>query len=119
MRRASAIRQMQEPRTNVIANRLRAARQLHNPQLSLEATARRTLALTGYRITKDMLVKIENDRRSVYDYEVRALALALGVDARFLLGLTDDPGPLTLSPLPAKEETGGQDPPIGPDRQAD
>lgn len=116
MRRASAIRRMPEPRTNVIANRLRAARQLHNPPLSLEATARRTLALTGYRITKDMLVKIENDRRSVYDYEVRALALALSVDARFLLGLTDDPGPLTLIPLPATDEAGGHDLPIRADR---
>jgi transcriptional regulator with XRE-family HTH domain len=93
MRRASAIRQLDVPRTNVIGERLRVARQLHRPPLSMEETGRRATELTGYRITRDMLVKIENDRRSVYDYEVRALALALDVDARFLLGLVDDPGP--------------------------
>jgi len=38
-----------------------------------------------------MLNKIETQRRSVYDFEVYALALAVSVDVRYLLGLTGDP----------------------------
>ncbi|MBX8463668.1 transcriptional regulator [Deinococcus sp. RIT780] len=38
-----------------------------------------------------MLIRIENHQRAVYDYEVRALAEALDVDTRFLLGIIDEP----------------------------
>ncbi|GGO38019.1 helix-turn-helix domain-containing protein [Deinococcus humi] len=92
MRQASALRRLTQ-QSNIIAERLRLARRLHDPPLTLEATSQRIKAVSGYSITKHMLIKIENNQRSVYDYEVRAFAEALGVDVRFLLGITDQPVP--------------------------
>lgn len=90
MRQPSALRRATK-KPNIIAERLRLARRLHNPPMTLEATASRVLELSGYRITKTMLIRIENHQRAVYDYEVRALAEALDVDTRFLLGIIDEP----------------------------
>ncbi|UQN10233.1 helix-turn-helix domain-containing protein [Deinococcus sp. QL22] len=102
MRRASAIRRREETMANLIGPRLRRARQFHTPPLTMEATAQRATA-SGYAITENMLNKIETQRRSVYDFEVYALALAVGVDARYLLGLTDDPG-FPQAPEPQDED---------------
>ncbi len=93
MRQASALRRLTQ-RSNIIAERLRLARRLHDPTLTLEATSQRIRAISEYSITKHMLIKIENNQRSVYDYEVKVFAEALGVDVRFLLGLSDDPSPV-------------------------
>jgi len=65
-----------------------------------EHTCQRATKLSGYVLTRDALVRIENQQRSAYDYEVLALSLALGVDVRFLLGLTDDPGSMILGTTP-------------------
>lgn len=88
----------------MIAERLRTARLQHLPPLSMEATAQRATALSKYHITRDMLGKIESNQRSVYDYEVCALALALEVDVRFLLGLIEEPneGQPLRTPLDAQ-----------------
>ncbi|WP_052351975.1 hypothetical protein [Deinococcus pimensis] len=90
-RRPSAIRQT-DKRSNIVAARVRLARHLHVPPLTIAKTSQRATELSGYKITRDALVRIENQQRSVYDYEVAALARALGVDANYLLGLTDEPG---------------------------
>lgn len=92
MRQPSAIRRSTN-RSNVIAERLRLARRLHDPPLTLQAVSDLIAATTDYTITKTMLIRIEGNQRSVYDYEVRALADVLKVDVRFLLGVTDDPHP--------------------------
>lgn len=90
-RQPSAIRRRDEAKANLIGPRLRTARGLHTPILTAERTAALATELSGFEITENMLNKIETQRRSVYDFEVYALALAVGVDARYLLGLTDDP----------------------------
>lgn len=90
MRQPSELRRATK-KPNIIAERLRLARRLHTPPMTLEATAARVFELSGYRITKTMLIRIENHQRAVYDYEVKALAEALNVDTRFLLGVIDDP----------------------------
>ena len=99
MRRASAIRRGQPSRPNLIADRLKTARHLRTPPLSIAETSRRATQALGIQITRIMLAKIEGKQRSVYDFEVLALALALGVDVRYLLGVIDDPHLKTLAPL--------------------
>lgn len=104
MRQASAIRRLKK-QSNIIAERLRLARRLHHPPMTLEATSARVHELSGFSITKTMLIRIENHQRSVYDYEVRALAEALNVDVRFLLGVIDEPQALSGSPEDNPEGT--------------
>ena len=92
MRKASGIRRKEGDSSNIVAVRLKAARSLHLPPLTMEETAQRATVLSGYHISRDMVVRIENGHRSVYDYEVYALSLALDVDVRFLMGIIDDTG---------------------------
>lgn len=92
VKRTSAIRRDPDGLANLIGSRLKAARELHSPPMTIRATAERVEALGSYTITNIMLHKIEGQRRSVYDFEVKLLAQALGVDVRYLLGLTDEPG---------------------------
>jgi len=93
MRRASAIRRGQPTRPNLVAARLKAARYLQTPPLSIAETSRRATQALGLQITRIMVAKIEANLRSVYDFEVVALAIALDVDTRYLLGIIDDPHP--------------------------
>lgn len=74
---------------NLIGPRLRTARKLDTPTLNAGRVAGSATKLTGFDITENMLNKIETQH--IDDFEVYALALAVGVDARYLLGLTDDP----------------------------
>lgn len=98
VRKASAIRRLDAQRPNLVGERVRLARQLHRPKLTLVEAARRASEGSGYHITRDTLIRIENLQRCAYDYEVVALAQALLVDVRFLLGLQDDPGFVALGP---------------------
>lgn len=75
----------------MVGERVRVARQMHQPPMSLEATSQRIMEVTGYDIKKHALTQIENQRRSCHDYEVVAIAHALGVTPLWLLGLTDAP----------------------------
>jgi hypothetical protein len=100
MRRASAIRRGQPSQPNLTADRLKAVRHLHTPALSVAETSRRATPALGFQIARIMLAKIESKQRSVYDFEV--LALALGVDVRYLLGVIDDPH--LVAPTPLKHE---------------
>jgi hypothetical protein len=44
------------------------------------------LARLGIQLDRATIAKIENNHRHVLDFEVKALARALGVDAGWLLG---------------------------------
>lgn len=44
------------------------------------------LARLGIQLDRAAIAKIENDHRYVLDYELRALAHALGVEVAWLLG---------------------------------
>lgn len=103
MRKASAIRrkESEHAQANIIADRLKLARAAQTPPLTMEETAKRASVLSGYHISRDMVIRIEKKRRSVYDYEVYALALALDVDVRYLMGLTEHPGTGERLPAPA------------------
>ncbi|WP_255639978.1 helix-turn-helix domain-containing protein [Deinococcus taeanensis] len=45
---------------------------------------------SGFEISQPTLTRIEKEKRSVYDFEVVALARALRADARWLLGMIDE-----------------------------
>jgi len=62
----------------------------------MESLAKLVLDRTGIPLTRAILLKVEANLRSVYDYEVVALSIALDVDVRYLLGLQDLDG----RPLP-------------------
>lgn len=48
---------------------------------------------TPYRITRPALAKIELGRKSVFDYELWAISIALDINPLYLMGITDDPTP--------------------------
>jgi HTH-type transcriptional regulator, cell division transcriptional repressor len=70
---------------NIIGKRVAQARRRHKPALTQDALSGR-LARVGVNLDRAAVAKIENDHRHVYDYELKALADALGVDANWLLG---------------------------------
>lgn len=92
MRKASALRQQTEAagislRGNVIGERLREARTSRG--LTLQALYERVQLQSGFELSQPTLTRIERGERSVYDFEVAALARALQIDARWLLGLLE------------------------------
>lgn len=76
-------------RKNVIGRRVAEARRRCSPMLTQDALSGR-LARLGIQIDRAAIAKIENNHRRVVDYEVRALAQALNVDANWLLGTNGD-----------------------------
>jgi len=94
VRRASAIRRQSaglegQPagRGNVIGERVRQARQRQS--LTMLQLCERVEAQAGYEFHQSTLTRIEQGIRSVYDFEVIILSLALETDVRVLLGLMD------------------------------
>ena len=73
--------------SNVIGKRLREARQ--GQQLTIQALNERVELQSGFSLGQPTLTRIEQGVRSVYDFEVAALSLALKVDAGWLLGLPE------------------------------
>lgn len=61
------------------------ARQGCKPALTQDALSGK-LARIGIQLDRAAIAKIENNHRHVFDYELKALAEALGVDANWLLG---------------------------------
>lgn len=61
------------------------ARQSCKPALTQDALSGK-LARLGIQLDRAAIAKIENNHRRVLDYELKALAVALGVDANWLLG---------------------------------
>ena len=77
------------PVSNVIGERVRQTRL--QQKITLQALYERIQVDSGFEMGQPTLTRIELGIRSVYDFEVAALARALQVDARWLLGLIDDP----------------------------
>ena len=82
-------------RRNIISERLAIARRLTDPVVTFAQLSKLAAERTGYHITVNALIKVELGVRPVYDYEVAAIGAALNVRTEFLLGLTDDPAPLS------------------------
>jgi hypothetical protein len=77
---------------NIVSRRVRIARELFpgfltQDQLSGRLAAQKTL------IDRPAIAKIETGTRGVNDFEVVALAKALKVDVRWLLGIQETGGP--------------------------
>ncbi len=72
-------------RKNIVGRRVAQARQRCNPPLTQDALSGR-LARLGIQLDRAAVAKIENNLRHVFDYELRALADVLDVDANWLLG---------------------------------
>jgi len=70
---------------NIIAKRVAQARQARNPPLTQDGLSGK-LARVGIQLDRAAIAKIENNHRRVLDYEVKALAAVLGVEAGWLLG---------------------------------
>ena len=72
-------------RKNIIGRRVAEARQGCKPALTQDALSGR-LARLGTQLDRAAIAKIENNHRRVLDYELKALADALGADVDWLLG---------------------------------
>jgi transcriptional regulator with XRE-family HTH domain len=72
-------------RKNIIGARVAQARKAHNPRLTQNELSGR-LARLGIQLDRAAVAKIENGQRHVLDYELRALARALGAEVNWLLG---------------------------------
>ena len=72
---------------NIVGERVREARQLFVPSLTQDQLSGR-LAKEGIQLDRVALAKIESGMRCAFDFEVKALAAVLKVDANWLLGIT-------------------------------
>jgi transcriptional regulator with XRE-family HTH domain len=70
---------------NIIGKRVRAARLKRKTPLTQDELSGRVAAL-GVTVDRAGISKIESGTRSVLDYELKALAEALGVSVDWLLG---------------------------------
>ena len=71
---------------NIVGQRVKEARQLHFPALTQDQLSGK-LATKGVQLDRVAIAKIETGIRCVFDYEVKALAVALKVDVRWLMGI--------------------------------
>jgi len=72
-------------RKNIVGRRVAEARRDCAPALTQDALSGR-LARLGVQLDRAAIAKIETDDRHVYDYELKTIAAALGVDVDWLLG---------------------------------
>lgn len=70
---------------NIIGRRIAKARHACDPSLTQDALSGR-VARHGIQLDRAAIAKIENNHRHVLDYELKALAMVLGVDVNWLLG---------------------------------
>ncbi len=70
---------------NIISKRVAQARQACTPPLTQDGLSGK-LARIGIQLDRAAIAKIENNHRRVLDYEVKALAAVLGVEASWLWG---------------------------------
>jgi hypothetical protein len=70
---------------NIVGSRVARARKGSTPTLTQDALSGR-LARLGIQLDRAAIAKIENNYRCVLDYELKALADALGVEVNWLLG---------------------------------
>jgi hypothetical protein len=71
---------------NIVGQKVRKARLQFKPPLTQDQLSGR-LAAEGTNLDRVAIAKIEGGTRSAFDFEVRALALVLKIDVRWLLGL--------------------------------
>lgn len=72
-------------RKNIVGRRVAEARMAAKPPLTQDALSGK-LARSGIQLDRATIAKIENNLRRVLDYEVKALADALGVPVASLFG---------------------------------
>ncbi len=72
-------------RKNIVGERVAEGRQACRPVLTQDALSGK-LARLGIQLDRAAIAKIENNHRHVLDYELKAIARALGVDVNWLLG---------------------------------
>lgn len=72
-------------RKNIVGDRVARGRRGFKPALTQDALSGK-LARLGIQLDRAAIAKIENDHRYVLDYELKALAEALGVSVKWLLG---------------------------------
>jgi hypothetical protein len=70
---------------NIVGRRIAEARHACSTELTQDALSGR-LARLGIQLDRAAIAKIENNHRRVLDYELKALAKALGVPVHWLLG---------------------------------
>ena len=70
---------------NIIGRRVAQARRARKPPLTQDDLSGR-LARIGINLDRAAIAKIENNHRSVLDYEVKAIAAVLGIGVSWLLG---------------------------------
>lgn len=70
---------------NISGRRISEARSLLSPHLTQDQLSGK-LAKSGVQLDRAAIAKIENNLRGVLDYELKALAKALGVRVEWLLG---------------------------------
>ena len=75
-----------QPR-NIVGERVREARRRFSPPLTQDQLAGR-LAAEGVQLDRVTIAKIENGLRCAFDFEVKALAAVLKIDANWLLGIS-------------------------------
>jgi HTH-type transcriptional regulator, cell division transcriptional repressor len=73
-------------RKNIIGRRVAEARDGCRPALTQDALSGR-LSRLGVQLDRAAIAKIENNHRHVLDYELKALAEALGAEVNWLLGM--------------------------------
>ena len=76
--------QRPKPR-NIVGRRVAQARATFSPELTQDALSGK-LARLGVQLDRAAIAKIENGYRHVVDFELKALARALGVEVSWLLG---------------------------------
>src|SRR5690242_19374248 len=74
------------PARNIVGERVREARLRLDPSLTQDELSGR-LASKGIPLDRCAVAKIELGLRCAFDYEVKALASVLNVDANWLLGI--------------------------------
>ena len=84
-----------KPPVNIIAPRMKLAREAVGikGRLSLSQDDLAEKFTADLRLDRTTISKIERLERGVKDYELIAIAEALEVDVRWLLGLSDEGGP--------------------------
>jgi hypothetical protein len=71
---------------NIVGRRVKEARQFYSPPLTQDQLSGK-LAADGVELDRVAIAKIETGTRCAFDFEVKALAAVLKVDANWLLGI--------------------------------
>jgi HTH-type transcriptional regulator, cell division transcriptional repressor len=71
---------------NLVGKRVKEARHSHHPPLTQDQLSGK-LAGEGVQLDRVAIAKIETGIRCVFDFELKALAIVLRVEANWLLGI--------------------------------